>query len=74
MPVKLKRRFLLSHTQYSIMGYHSYIQAKHITKKARLNGCNMLGHHPTLLATTCCLRLNTTLGHVVQCWKMLDEV
>ena len=33
--------------------------------KARLNGCNMLGqHHPTLLATTCCLRLNTMLGSV----------
>ena len=43
--------------------------------KACLHGCNILGqHHPTLLGTTCCLRLNTTLGYVGQCWIVLDDV
>ena len=45
--------------------------------KACLNGCNMLRqHHPTLLATRCCLRLkwNTMLGHVGQCWIVLEDV
>ena len=48
--------------------------AQLIIIKARLNGSNMLGqHHPTLLATTCCLRLNTMLGHVGQCWIVLED-
>ena len=51
----------------------SFVCMHHV--KARLNGCNMLGqHHPTLLATTCFLRLNTMLGHVGQCWIVLEDV
>ena len=51
------------------------LKKEQVTCKARLNGCNMLGqHHPTLLAATCCHRLNTMLGHVGQCWIVLEDV
>ena len=45
------------------------------TLKVRLNRSNMfVKHYPTLLDATCLARLNSTIRHVGQCWKMLDNV
>ena len=45
------------------------------TLKVRLNRSNMfVKHYPTLLDATCLARLNSTIRHVGQCWRMLDNV
>ena len=66
------RKLMFSAFHYDVYAWDG--MSEHLDARTTISSDMFYLHHPTLLATTCCLRLNTMLGHVGQCWIMLEDV